>query len=147
MNSHCKKTEDVSAYLDGELKGATQLRFETHLAGCAGCQSMMAELQRLRTCFRSLPEADMGVDLAAVLRARPIAPPSRAAWLRFSWWQLVPLSFTAAATLSLGVFLGSSLLDRHDTKLDVPELAMFDLVPPGSVCIGFFAGCYPPEEI
>lgn len=147
MNSYCKKTEALSAYLDGELDARGRHRLETHLAGCEACQSMMADLQRLRTCFRSLPDETLDIDLATTLPVQRAPRPSSGLWARFSWWQLLPLPFAAAATLSLGVFLGTSLLDVQDAEPGAPKLAMFDPIPPGSVCIGFFAGCYPQGEI
>lgn len=147
MNSYCRKTEDLSAYLDGELGAKARLGFESHLAGCADCQTMMADLQRLRTCFLGLPEEDVGVDLAAALPRRPARRTLPMGLPRLSLWQLLPVAFTAAATLSLGVFLGTSLLGGHDIEVAAPKLALFDPIPPGSVCIGLFAGCYPQEEI
>lgn len=147
MNSYCRKTEDLSAYLDGELGARARLKLESHLAGCSDCQTMMTDLQRLRTCFHGLPQEEIGIDLVAALPRQRVRRPSPMGLPRFSWWQLLPVSFTAAATLSLGVFLGTSLLGGHDSEVAAPKLAMFDPIPPGSVCIGFFAGCYPQEEI
>lgn len=147
MNSYCRKTEDLSAYLDGELGAKARLGFESHLAGCSDCQTMMANLQRLRTCFHGLPEEEVGVDLAATLPRRPARRTLPMGLPRLSLWQLLPVAFTAAATLSLGAFLGTSLLGGHDIEVGTPKLALFDPIPPGSVCVGFFAGCYPQEEI
>lgn len=147
MNDYCRKTEDLSAYLDGELGAKARLRFESHLAACSDCQATMASLQHIRTCFHAPSQEEIGIDLAATLPRGPARRPLPRGLPRFSWWQLLPIAFTAAATLSLGVFLGTSLLRSHDTEMAAPQLAMFDPIPPGSVCIGLFAGCYPKEEI
>ena len=147
MNRYCKNSEELSAYLDGELDRKSRLKFETHLQGCFDCQGMLHDLQCLRGCFQSLPHQEIGFDLAPVVLAGPRRKAPLARLPRFSLWQLLPVSFTAAATLSLGVFLGTSLLGGHDIEVAAPKLALFDPIPPGSVCIGFFAGFYPQEEI
>ncbi len=147
MNKHCKRSENLSAYLDGELDEKTRLKFETHLEDCSACKEMLHDLRCLHGCFQTLPRQEVGFDLApAVLaelgrrRARPASLP------RFDWWRLLPASFAAAATVSLGVFLGSLLTGGPDAEVAAPTLAMFDPIPPGSLCIGF-AECYPKERI
>lgn len=146
MNRNCRRSEELSAYLDGELNEKSRLKFETHLGGCFACKEMLQDLRALRECFQSLPQQEIGFDLAPVVLAEPRrrAPPTRRP--RFSLWQLLPTSFAAAATVSLGVFLGISLTSSPDAELAAPTLAMFDPIPPGGVCIGF-AGCHPKEKI
>lgn len=146
MNRYCKQSEELSAYLDGELDGKSRLRFETHLVGCFDCQQMLQDLRSLQTCFHALPQQEMGFNLAPVVLAAPRRR-AAAAWLpHVSLWQLLPTAFAAAATIVLGIFLGTSLASRPDTGLTAPTLAMFDPIPPGSVCVGF-AGCYREEKI
>lgn len=146
MNRNCRRSEELSAYLDGELDEKSRLKFETHLGGCFACKEMLQDLRCLRECFQSLPQQEIGFDLAPVVLAEPRrrAPSTRRP--RFSLWQLLPASFAAAATVSLGIFLGISLTSQPDAELAAPALAMFDPIPPGGVCIGF-AGCYPKEKI
>lgn len=146
MNRNCRRSEELSAYLDGELDEKSRLKFETHLGGCFACKEMLQDLRCLRECFQSLPQQEMGFDLAPAVLAesRRRAPPTRRP--SFSLWQLLPASFAAAATVSLGIFLGISLTSQPDAELAAPALAMFDPIPPGGVCIGF-AGCYPKEKI
>lgn len=52
-NTACP-TEDVAAYLDGELSGVAQEVFEAHLAGCAACA---AELRTQRQLLCTLDAA------------------------------------------------------------------------------------------
>ena len=148
MNRHCRKGEDLSAYLDGELDGKARLELEAHLEGCPVCTEMLQGLRRLQVCFRSLPELEVGFDLAPVvmteLARRP--PPARRPRFGFHLWQLLPVSFAAAATVSLGIFLGVSLTSRPDMGLTSASLAIFDPIPPGGICIGL-ASCYPKENI
>lgn len=147
MNKHCKKSENLSAYLDDELDEKTRLKFEGHLEGCSTCKKMLHDLRCLQGCFQTLPQPEVGFDLAPVVLAelgrrspRPTSVP------RFNWWRLLPVSFAAVATVSLGVFLGSLLTGKLDAEVAAPTLAMFDPIPPGGICIGF-TGCYPEERI
>lgn len=146
MNKYCRRSEELSAYLDGELDGKSRLKFETHLGDCFACKEMLQDLRSLRECFQALPHPEVGFDLVPVVLAElgRRAPPPR--WPRLSLWQLLPVSFTAVATVSLGVFLGTSLISKHDAGPVAPTLAMFDPIPPGGICIGF-AECYPKEKI
>lgn len=149
MNRHCSSNEALSAYLDGELGGKPRAEFERHLAACPLCREALHNFQCLRACFQSLPHQEIGYDLAPTLLdgAKPRAAP---AWRhRCSLWQLLPTTFAAAATISLGIFLGTSLVGTPDAGAATPppSLAMFDLLPPGSVCVGSFAGCYPEGKI
>lgn len=147
MNRHCRWSEELSAYLDGELDGKSRVKFETHLGGCFACKEMLQDLRCLRDSFQSLPQQEMGFDLGPVVLADPRRRAHQAWRPSFNWWQLLPVSFAAAATVSLGIFMGISLTNRPpDTELAGTTLAMFDPIPPGGVCIGF-AGCYPKEKI
>lgn len=146
MNKYCKESEMLSAYLDGELDGKSRLRFEGHLAGCCDCQHLLNDLQSLQTCFSALPREKVGFDLAHAVLAAPKRK-AATAWLpRVSLWHVLPTAVAAAATLVLGIFLGTSLVGRPDAGPTAPTLAMFDPIPPGSVCVGF-AGCYRGKEI
>lgn len=149
MNKHCGTSEALSAYVDGELDGKSRAEFEMHLAVCPICQETLHDFQCLRGCFQSLPQQEIGYDLAPAVLAgsKPRAAP---AWRpRFNLWQLLPTGFAAAATVTLGIFLGTSLTSKPDASAatPAPTLAMFDPLPPGSVCVGFFSGCYPKDKI
>lgn len=148
MSKYCRRSEDLSAYLDGELDEKTRLNLEMHLGGCFACKEMLQDLRCLHGYFEGLPHQEVGFDLAPVVLAelggRRASPTRR--WPRFNWWQLLPVSFTAAATISLGVFLGTSLTSPHNAEPVAPTLAMFDPIPPGGLCIGF-AECFPKEKI
>ena len=146
MNKYCKKSEALSAYLDDELDGKSRLKFEMHLGGCFACKEMLQDLRCLRGCFQAMPQQEVGFDLAPGVLAAAGRRASATRWPRLNWWQLLPVSFTAAATISLGVFLGASLTSPHDAEPVAPTLAMFDPIPPGGLCIGF-AECFPKEKI
>lgn len=147
MSKYCKRSEDLSAYLDGELDQKTRLNLEMHLGNCFACKEMLQDLRCLHGYFQGLPHQEVGFDLTpVVLAGLGRKAPSTTRGPRFSWWQLLPVSFTAVATLSLGVFLGTSLIGKPDAAVTTPTLALFDPIPPGGICVGF-AGCYPKEKI
>jgi len=53
----CAECEEiVEAYLDGELAGAENTGFESHLARCATCAAELALARRVREELRALPE-------------------------------------------------------------------------------------------
>jgi anti-sigma factor RsiW len=146
MNKYCRRSEELSAYLDDELDGKSRLKFEMHLGGCSACKEMLQNLRSLRECFQALPQQEVGFDLAPGVLAAAGRRTSATRWPRLNLWQLLPVSFTAAATISLGVFLGASLTSPHDAEPVASTLAMFDPIPPGGICIGF-AECFPKEKI
>lgn len=146
MNKYCRRSEELSAYLDDELDGRSRLKFEMHLGDCFACKEMLQDLRCLQGCFQALPQQEVGFDLAPGVLAAAGRRASPTRWPRLNLWQLLPVSFTAAATISLGVFLGASLTSPHDAEPVAPTLAMFDPIPPGGICIGF-AECFPKEKI
>ncbi len=48
-----QRTENLHAYLDGELDAAGTLQFERHLAGCAECGATLAAEQKLQKALQS----------------------------------------------------------------------------------------------
>lgn len=148
MKNDCSWSKALSTYLDEELDEKSRLNLETHVQSCSSCQATLDDLRALHQVFQSLPRPQLGFDLAPAVLAhggRPRVPAGRV-W-EFRWWQLLPVSFAAAATVSLGVFIGINLHDRPEPEPGLPTLAMFEPFPPGSVCVGFFAGCYLEKEI
>ncbi|HUP00446.1 MAG TPA: zf-HC2 domain-containing protein [Gemmatimonadota bacterium] len=120
MNEH--RTERLSAYLDGELNAAERQALETHLAHCAECAGVLADLERIVAEARGLedrlPEEDLWPEIARRLQARvdrdPEVIPLAHRRKRFS-----RISFTipqlAAAALALIVVSGGLVwLGRPD---------------------------------
>ena len=60
-------SEQISAYLDGELHGKELTALLDHLSGCGRCSAEMGEIQQVRAAVRSLPilELPEGVVLEA----------------------------------------------------------------------------------
>ena len=91
--------EQVGAYLEGDLAPAARAAAEAHLARCADCAALVADLQRIGAVARTLPtlapSRDLWEGIAARIEAPVIALPAggaRPAGRRPRW-----ASFAAAA--------------------------------------------------
>jgi hypothetical protein len=91
--------EQVGAYLEGDLAPAARAAAEAHLARCADCAALVADLQRIGAVARTLPtlapSRDLWEGIAARIEAPVIALPAggaRPAGRRSRW-----ASFAAAA--------------------------------------------------
>ncbi len=140
---HTPDLPQLSAYLDGELDARAQQRVAAHLATCPVCAARFAQLQALSASFQALPEEPLGFDLAGVIEGRLANTPRRPATpRRFSplgWW---PVAVGAALSITVGLFMGSTLVTASAvTTPRMTAMRVFDPMPPGSLCIGFEA-CY-----
>ncbi len=52
-------SEQISAYLDGELHGKELNGLLEHLSGCGRCSAEMEEIQNVRAAVRSLPVLEL----------------------------------------------------------------------------------------
>jgi Putative zinc-finger len=96
-------TADLSSYLDGELDAVRQGRLESHLAQCAECSRMLADLRAIVTEAPHYqghpPERDLwpaieaGLSEPRVLELRQAGKPVR----RLGWRELIAASFVMAA--------------------------------------------------
>lgn len=67
--------EIVTEYLDGTLSPADRQRFDEHLAGCEGCTSYVAQIEKV-------------VELTGTLEADDLAPDARETLLaEFRAWK------------------------------------------------------------
>jgi anti-sigma factor ChrR (cupin superfamily) len=94
--------DQLASYLEGELLEPTRLAIEAHAASCAGCGSLLADLDAIRHEAAALPLLEPPHDLWSGIAARIDAPvvaladarPARAATSRRAW---VRPSLAAAA--------------------------------------------------
>ena len=56
-------TENLSAYLDGELDSQQAQRLREHLATCSECRRQAGALSQTATLVRAMPEVDPPADL------------------------------------------------------------------------------------
>ncbi|HEX5804518.1 MAG TPA: zf-HC2 domain-containing protein, partial [Azospira sp.] len=142
---------------DGELDDAARQRVDAHLADCPRCAAEAVALRELSAGFAAMRDETLGYDLAGVIAGRLAAVPPRpssAPVVRRAprpWLAWLPATVGAAASLALGIGLGSALLggnvgtagnvaDGAPATL-VSAMRVFDPMPPGSVCLGTDA-CY-----
>jgi anti-sigma factor RsiW len=92
-------SDALSAYVDGDLDAAATRAVAGHLADCAACRAVVADLERLRDEVRgwatdtALPAADLWPGIAARLsapeatQARTTGAPSRAPVVPIAWYR------------------------------------------------------------
>lgn len=114
--------EELSALLDGELAPADRARVEEHLAACAECAAVRAELSRalgsLRTVEPIEPSAGLRRRVLAAVDAEPLGAAARfRALLSPRFW--VPAAAALAAGLAL--FFAASRPEGADADLEIAE--------------------------
>lgn len=114
MTAHDPWLDRLSEYLDGELAPAERAACEAHLAGCAGCREVLADLQRLGREVRALAPRPPAHDLWPALAAR--LDRSRRAAPRTRWW----LAFAAGVLATLGALLAYRIVIQREAR--EPEL-------------------------
>lgn len=135
----CPRTEALSALVDDELGEPARVVLAAHVAGCAICAPVLAEFRQLRTTFAALPDVTPNVDFAFLVDRRIAAadvPRPKSKPLRWRWWQLAPATLGGALSLSLGVYLGGTLMlgSQATAQHAALQMAAFTAIPPGALC-------------
>lgn len=151
MDQACSRNADLSAYVDGELSNGERRRIEAHLASCGVCQGSLQDLRELKQAFQSLPLVAVGFDLTPLIQVRlaHIKPENRL-WLAIRKIGAIwPVPIAAACTLLMGILLGSIFVNKLDSAIAVPgsrDMAIFDVMPPGGLCVGM-KSCHSQVEL
>ena len=135
----CPRTEALSALVDDELGEPARVVLAAHVAGCAICAPVLAEFRQLRTTFAALPDVTPNVDFAFLVDRRIAAadvPKPKSKPQRWRWWQLAPATLGGALSLSLGVYLGGTLMlgSQATAQHAALQMAAFTAIPPGALC-------------
>lgn len=98
MSNHV--TEQLNAYMDGELKGKQLHQVEEHLAECEACQAELESLQGLSALLQEIPVPDFTSNERFVTQVNLLLPERRSAAARnrileFGWW-MIPVGLLAA---------------------------------------------------
>ena len=153
MNAeHTFWTDRLSEALDGTLPPPQAQALEDHLASCAGCRRVRAELEEVRRRARALepaePPRDLWLEIAPRLEAATLGdkvipmhghglaePPTERRRLRLS----LPQAAAAALVLALGGAVAGSLVGGP--AADVPVATASD---PGTSAILASSDAVPP---
>lgn len=135
----CPRTDEISALVDDELAEPARAALDAHVAGCAICAPVLAEFRQLHTAFAALPDVTPDVDFAFLVDRRIAAtdvPKSKSKPQRWRWWQLAPATLGGAISLSLGVYLGGTLMlgSQVTAQPAALQMAAFTAIPPGALC-------------
>jgi anti-sigma factor RsiW len=135
----CPRTEAISALVDDELAEPARAALNAHVEGCAICAPVLAEFRQLRTTFAALPDVTPNVDFAFLVDRRitaAVVPNPKPKPQRWRWWQLAPATLGGAISLSLGVYLGGTLMlgSQITTQPAALQMAAFTAIPPGALC-------------
>jgi anti-sigma factor RsiW len=115
-------TEQLSAFLDGELPTDAQTEVTEHLEQCAECRDTLQELVRVMARARTLAADQSGHDqwqsIAALIQKPGIGGPAVRRRVALSWPQLA-----AAAVLLLLVGAGAARLATRWRGIEVVPVA------------------------
>lgn len=89
-------TEQISAYLDGELHGPELTQLMDHLSRCGKCSGELEQMQFVRSAVRSLPVLELPAGL--VSEADPVVLPLRRH--KGMWAGVAAAAVVAAITLA-----------------------------------------------
>lgn len=106
-------SEELSAYLDGELTTQEMPTVVAHLNGCSDCRAELGDLDRSRTAVRALP----GLETPVFLEVKRAERDKKRR--RLVWPAAVAASGVAAAAIAITVGLGGG---TEPTAIDVADL-------------------------
>jgi anti-sigma factor RsiW len=136
----CPRIEDISALMDGELKGRAGEDMKAHASRCPLCGAALREFTAMSGELQALREDRLDADLASIigprLPPRSPAPRKRPSRIWADLWPFVPGGIAGAAALGAGAYLGLLLVAGGATAPRAAAMSVFDSVPPGAVCAG-----------
>ncbi len=146
MNTHSVTSEEVMAYLDGELPPTDAAEMASHLAQCRACQETAADLQsvsrQLAGWTNEMPEAD-GIP-ATIANALEVRAAGKTKSSKSTWsWLFAHRSWTMAGSAILLVVLAglfrvaapkrsiheSRMLTESDLNVGLPDQVMSQAAP------------------
>ena len=95
----CDRSAEVHAYYDGEMPRQQRATFEAHLADCADCRQVLAELRKVSELIAAAPLAEMSPMALARLQQSWFAAKDRGVMRIAGWLTAVAASILIAALL------------------------------------------------
>jgi anti-sigma factor RsiW len=114
-------TKQVTPYLDGRLNPAQREQLEAHLASCAACRQVHAEISSASARLANRGPGEPRPDLPERILRRAFAAgqePSRVAPEGLLRWLRLPALTTAAASLCTAIVLTFSVPVVHSAADD-----------------------------
>src|SRR5690349_25029841 len=113
MNLHLTD-DDLVLHYYGEMPAPGEARAESHLSGCAECQTNYTKLQRVMAFVDSAPavEAEPGFERVAWARLEPSLRRPERSWLAGFLWSPARLAFTAGILLLIGAAFMTGRMTR-----------------------------------
>ncbi len=140
----CPNSENISAYLDGELEEKKQVSLETHLKGCSRCANALEEMRSLRTAFKGVGHHQAPYGFSTRVMARTAALDRK----KSPWFVTALIKFAEAAVLLMlivvGILTGKVVTNGSSTQKSANITASFSLdlfqaTPPGSLGDAYIA--------
>ncbi|MBK8250618.1 MAG: zf-HC2 domain-containing protein [Gemmatimonadetes bacterium] len=133
-NLSCEAFEaQLPTWLEGELDVSATADAELHLAACAACRAVVAELERLADAAAALPVLSPSRDLWAGIEARIAAPvvalPVRPARPR---WQLGAVAAGLVAVTALSTWQVARRTAPVETRVVAASAAPLDTATPAA---------------
>ena len=125
MTTHAG-VEELSAYLDGQVRGAERAGLEQHLASCPDCSATRDALQGVIRAVSTLPPVSVSPDETRVIRqavlGRSKGHGQRMGW-SFGWRVGSALAGVAAVLVGLAVFALVKVSGPRPATTAVPALS------------------------
>jgi hypothetical protein len=119
IGAHGRLRGQLSAHLDGELRGAAAEQLEKHIAGCEGCRLELEQLRATVAALHGLPEVQAPRSFtASAERAAGRRPQTRAAAPLALGVRLAPAGVAVALAAVLVVDLGGISDDGGGTTAE-----------------------------
>jgi hypothetical protein len=108
--NECGMQENLMAYYDGELTGATLIKMEQHLLNCETCQAELRKMRNLSSLLQvapavvpSLSRQKFAAQVALQLGTQ-VQPPMARSVLRLAW-KWLPIGLVAAWAFAQAAFM------------------------------------------
>lgn len=133
---NCPEAEKLLlASPDGGLSSVEQAALAQHVAGCAGCRQLQADLRSAQEAYRAdaaqiaVPDADEEWRLLqARMRAEQQRERHAARGATTPWLKLFGTPLAAAAALAVAFYAGRATATRAENDLLIPDVARADFV-------------------
>lgn len=129
MDWNCTLSEErLSDYLDGLLSREEAAAFSAHIAGCAQCGPLVANVRSLVSRIHELDELPEPPQLARKILDATLGPRGTSAgWKRFFAW--VPILWQPRFALGALAVAASLLIVLHSSGLTPAKMRKADLSP------------------